>query len=1495
MNLLEQFISFLKSQKNGTSFLTIKNYKADINQFISWFEKKFSISFDPSKITLPLVEEYRKNRNLSPASTERHLSSLRRFFKFLKEKEIISYDLPEKKTVPAEALVKEDPWRLRNFKNYLYECKKSNLTIKNYVIDIKNFFLWLEEVSLNKYAWKINEKNLLEKLTLPIVNEYKQRLTDSKFSPRTINRKLSSLRNYIRWAQNQGLIPPCHPELVSGSSPTGDSLRSNEMLKPAQHDTEKIAYSSFPPYRLTQKSIKGANLLFDKLLILPLAKTILEMQYVLWKISGKKIFIKPKTIKKQNEPILNIRKELYAPLSTSLRYLPKHKKAWHILRYYRPKWYKTYHSYTLTHYLHFAILVILCSAVGFGMYNGLFADAKKGNAIAATESTTPLRILSFKGKLFDSKNTPITKPTNVLFSIYNNEKSPSDSYLWKEINNIVPDSDGTFSTLIGKKTPIPEALFSQNPKLFLGIAVDNAPELSPRQQLATVPFASNSETLQGLQPITNTDKASNVVLALDSSGNLTIAGSKSHTFQTIGGQFIVSGNVLSLNTAPGSNSNIEIAPDGAGRIDLSKPIHNSTNNNNLSGVSGAVEFDDLVAILATSSAQSAFTINQNSTGQLISANTSGIAKFTVGSDGDGMFAGNLSVNGGSLTGTSTTFDLLNSTITTLNIGGSATTINLGVADGTINFKSNINIDKDITLSSLKSNGGILYTNDSGKILQVLAGSSSDCLMGGSSPSFSRCPGVFNQANGSAYTDNSTLDILLGGNSTESAKIAFINLGSGTPTASISGDITLNSAGVIRTTNLQTLTLGDASTGNISFSNAGNIGIGTNNPSAKFDVVGGQTQIEVSTQYSQRLCHNGTNGSSTQSVLLGDCGPAEEADIAEYYGSKDVTIEAGDIVAAAPGAADVGSNSKAYANKSSSSYQTSVIGIVSTNPYDSFGKNFDPEEHSFPVALIGRVPLKISLENGPVKAGDLLASSSIPGVAMKATRTGIIVAKALEDLESIDEPRIVGFYDPENKEYRNKANFPDIKTKPGIIKIAKIHVFANVSWYDPGAYLAQNGDLVISSTGSNGYAISNSNDENLTNIGGFWEIIAANIKAGLIKASEITTDSLIVTSDSIIVGGQNIKDFIVQTVKDAGLNSDSSTISPVINVNQISTDIISPLSSDNIIVKLASPSGSFAIQNSEDSTVAQIDNEGNASFSGRLTALSSEFNDSTISGTLRAKNIIADSIEGLEAKISTIAANTIFNTKYLTPNTDYIDISSYAAQLAFVESLQAEQAQFNQGLMVFGPTSLSDVAITGQLSINATMFFTNNSIETLGTELSLQSLRQGGLSIMGGLVYVDTDGNLKLEGDLSISGKLAVNIISPLPSSDLAIKNASGSSVLSINQNGDINASGSGTFAKLNLSLVQPALALSPTELIASSSAGTAEISPYQSEVTIRNSLVTANSVIYITPVGTPSAQSPFLMRQIANKSALNENKNSFTVGVQSPTFNPIPFNWLIVN
>jgi hypothetical protein len=252
---------------------------------------------------------------------------------------------------------------------------------------------------------------------------------------------------------------------------------------------------------------------------------------------------------------------------------------------------------------------------------------------------------------------------------------------------------------------------------------------------------------------------------------------------------------------------------------------------------------------------------------------------------------------------------------------------------------------------------------------------------------------------------------------------------------------------------------------------------------------------------------------------------------------------------------------------------------------------------------------------------------------------------------------------------------------------------------------------------------------------------------------------------------------------------------------------------------------------------------------------------------------------------------------------YLDISSYSGQLTYVENLSASNAVFSQGLMVFGPTSLSDTSIVGQLSVNGSLILANNSINVLGGDLNLQPLRQGGISIMAGLVHIDSDGNAVFNKDLSVKGTLFANVISPIPgsnltlttgNSDLEVRGTSNSAVLSVNNLGDLVASGAGTFSKLNLGLIQPAFAISPNEVIATGSAGVVALKANQTNVTVQNSLVTQHSLIYITPVGETLGQNLYLLRQTPQDES-KETLGSFTVGVSTALPTDTRFNFLIIN
>ncbi|MDP1759870.1 MAG: hypothetical protein Q8L01_00105, partial [Candidatus Woesebacteria bacterium] len=89
--------------------------------------------------------------------------------------------------------------------------------------------------------------------------------------------------------------------------------------------------------------------------------------------------------------------------------------------------------------------------------------------------------------------------------------------------------------------------------------------------------------------------------------------------------------------------------------------------------------------------------------------------------------------------------------------------------------------------------------------------------------------------------NDTVDLLVGGNATSSAKFAVLNINTGTPTASVSAGIAggtyLTATGKLATTAKQTLALGDSTTtGNIILQ-GGNVGIGVAAPVQKLEVNG----------------------------------------------------------------------------------------------------------------------------------------------------------------------------------------------------------------------------------------------------------------------------------------------------------------------------------------------------------------------------------------------------------------------------------------------------------------------------------------------------------------------------------------------------------------------------------------------------------------------------------------------------------------------------------
>lgn len=75
----------------------------------------------------------------------------------------------------------------------------------------------------------------------------------------------------------------------------------------------------------------------------------------------------------------------------------------------------------------------------------------------------------------------------------------------------------------------------------------------------------------------------------------------------------------------------------------------------------------------------------------------------------------------------------------------------------------------------------------------------------------------------------------------------------------------------------------------------------------------------------------------------------------------------------------------------------MAGVVTTRPGVLMNADVQDATNLPALALAGRVPVKVTLEGGPIQAGDLLVSASIPGHAARAPTTpvpGTVIGKAM---------------------------------------------------------------------------------------------------------------------------------------------------------------------------------------------------------------------------------------------------------------------------------------------------------------------------------------------------------------------------------------------------------------------------------------------------------------------------------------------------------------------
>lgn len=489
---------------------------------------------------------------------------------------------------------------------------------------------------------------------------------------------------------------------------------------------------------------------------------------------------------------------------------------------------------------------------------------------------------------------------------------------------------------------------------------------------------------------------------------------------------------------------------------------------------------------------------------------------------------------------------------------------------------------------------------------------------------------------------------------------------------------------------------------------------------------------------------------------------DTADLAEWITYTGDKPQLGEVLTVGDQAVSV--------KKSTSAYDKKLIGIVTTNPHTVMSAE---TPNSVKLALSGRVPVKVSDEGGPIKAGDYVTSSSAPDVAMKATKAGVVVGKALEDWTL------------------------------GAGKDT-VMVLVNVSYVEPVEQQNMLASLTFDANGNLILPDVNPEDE-VTALGG--SVVSH-------QSSEVKKD-LAWTLGDIVRRLTKLKE---QTSSHSEFISESKTLKQVQgdNINGSNKEIAS-LSADLASLKLKTSS-------------------------------------------------LEDKTSSLEAQLSTLnllVPRSLGEVGALITNT-----ASTSAQLG-LENLDTKNATISGTLSVGGRTTLSDVGITGRMNIGLLSISGLDScgstpeveeqsrstsgvgecdngfaasINTASGPLMLQSDGFNGVDMLNGKIVIDTKGNMKVVGALTV-GKLNVDDGTPLENS------ASNGAVAAASIGGGIVERGDTT-------------------------------------VTIKTTAITDKSRVFVTA----TSETDFPLIVIDKKAG-----QSFKVKIKLPATTAVKFDWWIVN
>ncbi|MFZ2024674.1 MAG: site-specific integrase [Microgenomates group bacterium] len=116
------------------------------------------------------------------------------------------------------------------FSTYLIKQNASEVTRKNYLADIRNFFKWLNICITNgSITLRENAEKPLTRITNEIIETFKRSLITSQTPIATINRRLSALRMFFQFANLEQKITE-NPMMLVRNIPRTDAPNEANIL-----------------------------------------------------------------------------------------------------------------------------------------------------------------------------------------------------------------------------------------------------------------------------------------------------------------------------------------------------------------------------------------------------------------------------------------------------------------------------------------------------------------------------------------------------------------------------------------------------------------------------------------------------------------------------------------------------------------------------------------------------------------------------------------------------------------------------------------------------------------------------------------------------------------------------------------------------------------------------------------------------------------------------------------------------------------------------------------------------------------------------------------------------------------------------------------------------------------------------------------------------------------------------------------------------------------